>query len=253
MNVLAYKTIEKFWTKYADSKLPLQTWYFVCRKKEWKSFNELCKDFPDAFPAGDSRVVFDIKASKYRLVARVLFDCKQVQIKWMGTHAQYDKIDVRTIQKKNNEKMSNWSILTTEAEYKKAQDRVEALSETPPAVTSALGKELMLLGYLIQKYEDEHFAIEFPHPIAAIKQRMNQLNLKVSDLLDIFGDRGTASKVLNGQRSLSINMVRQLSQKLSLPTDLLIRTEKSYRFRALHPVVADKQERYSKRKKSRKD
>jgi mRNA interferase HigB len=100
MNVLAYKAIESFWGKHADSKLPLQAWYFCCRKATWKNFNELHKDFPETFPVGDHRVVFDIKGNKYRLVARVLFDFKQVQIKWIGTHAQYDKIDVTTVNSK---------------------------------------------------------------------------------------------------------------------------------------------------------
>ena len=46
---------------------------------------------------GDNRVVFDVKGNRYRLVARVLFVFKQVQIKWIGTHAEYDKIDVTTV------------------------------------------------------------------------------------------------------------------------------------------------------------
>ncbi|MBS1555926.1 MAG: type II toxin-antitoxin system HigB family toxin [Bacteroidetes bacterium] len=100
MNVLAYKTIENFWEKYADAKTPLQTWYFTCRKKEWQNFNELVCDFPDAHPIGDNRVVFDVKGNKYWLVARVLFEFKQIQIKWIGTHADYDKIDVKRIRYK---------------------------------------------------------------------------------------------------------------------------------------------------------
>ena len=97
MNVLAHRTIEAFWQKHAETKLPLQVWYFTCRKKEWKNFNELVKDFPDAFPVGDNRVVFDIKGNRYRLVARVLFEFKQVQVKWIGTHAAYSKIDVTKV------------------------------------------------------------------------------------------------------------------------------------------------------------
>lgn len=100
VNVIADRTLQLFWKKHADSRQALGTWYWVCRKAEWKSFNETARDFPDAFPVGDNRVVFDIKGNRYRLVARVLFMFKIVQIKWVGTHAEYDRIDVVTINKK---------------------------------------------------------------------------------------------------------------------------------------------------------
>jgi len=54
----------------------------------------------------------------------------------------------------------------------------------------------MLLGYLIDQYEEQEFPISYPNPVDAIKIRMNDLGIKVNDLLDIFGDRGTASKSL---------------------------------------------------------
>jgi mRNA interferase HigB len=98
MNVFAYRVLETFWNKHVDSQIPLKAWYFCCRKSRWKNFNELNMSFPDAFPVGDNRVVFDIKGNRYRLVARVLFDYKQMQIKWIGTHTDYDKIDVKNFQ-----------------------------------------------------------------------------------------------------------------------------------------------------------
>ncbi|MFN5168687.1 MAG: type II toxin-antitoxin system HigB family toxin [Cyclobacteriaceae bacterium] len=97
LNVIAFRTLETFWSKHADSKNALQTWYSVCRKGTWQNFNHLSRDFPDAFPVGDDRVVFDIKGNRYRLVARVLFKFKVIQIKWIGTHADYNRINVETI------------------------------------------------------------------------------------------------------------------------------------------------------------
>src|SRR5258705_748030 len=80
----------------------------------------------------------------------------------------------------------------------------------------------MLLGYLIDQYEEKEFPIHYPDPIDAIKVRMNDLGIEISDLLDVFGDRGTASKVLNKQRSLSLSMIRSVANRLSLPERLLI-------------------------------
>lgn len=97
VNVIKRKTLVLFCDKHVDAKIPLNTWFATCKKANWKSYHELQKDYPEAFPIGDNRVVFDIKGNKYRLIARVLFVFHQVQIKWIGLHADYDKIDAKTI------------------------------------------------------------------------------------------------------------------------------------------------------------
>lgn len=90
MNVLKRQAIEDFCQRHADAGIPLTTWYAVCRKAEWNSYHDLQRDYPEAFPVGDNRVMFDIRGNKYRLVARVLFNFKQVQIKWIGK-VRYDQ------------------------------------------------------------------------------------------------------------------------------------------------------------------
>jgi HTH-type transcriptional regulator / antitoxin HigA len=120
----------------------------------------------------------------------------------------------------------NWSIIQSKKEYEAALKRIEMLSQTPPTLQSEEGRELMLLGFLVDQYEEKEFPIQYPNPIDAIRVRMSDLGLKTNDLIDVFGDRGTASKVLNGQRSLSLAMIRALSEKLSLPVSLLIQPTK---------------------------
>jgi HTH-type transcriptional regulator/antitoxin HigA len=115
-----------------------------------------------------------------------------------------------------------WSIIQNKKEYEAALERIETLSQNPPELDSEKGRELMLLGYLVDQYEEKNFPIRYPNPISAIKVRMETLGLTVNDLIEIFGDRGTASKVLNGQRNLSLSMIRALSNRLSLPSDILI-------------------------------
>jgi len=97
VNVIKRQALEAFSKRHPDARVYLDTWYAVCRKAEWKSYHEMQKDYPEAFPVGDNRVVFDIRGNKYRLVARVLFTFRQLQIKWIGTHADYDKIDVKNV------------------------------------------------------------------------------------------------------------------------------------------------------------
>ena len=124
----------------------------------------------------------------------------------------------------------NWSILQNRNEYERALQRIEALSQNPPILKSEEGQELLLLGFLADQYEEKEFPLQSPDPIDAIKVRMEQLGLSVNDLLDVFGDRGTASKVLSRQRNLSLAMIRMLEDRLSLSASLLIQstTAKKY-------------------------
>jgi len=146
-----------------------------------------------------------------------------------------------------------WTILQNKKEYQAALDRLEKLSENPPDVKSDEGRELMLLGYLIDQYEEKEFPIRNPNPIDAIKVRMNDLGLKISDLLDVFGDRGTASKVLSKKRGLSLAMIRSLADRLSLPLNVLIQPTnnlKSYKANSTMASAMEPKAVYQKRKKT---
>lgn len=69
-------------------------------KYSFRNFNELKLIYNNASLVGDDRVVFNIMGNKYRLVIRIVFEFKAVQIKWFGTHLEYDKVDVKTVQYK---------------------------------------------------------------------------------------------------------------------------------------------------------
>ena len=75
-------------------------WYHKLVVSEFKSFNELKKVYGNVSLVSDDRVVFNIMGNKYKLVIRIVFEFKAIQIKWFGTHNDYDKIDVTTIQYK---------------------------------------------------------------------------------------------------------------------------------------------------------
>ena len=146
-----------------------------------------------------------------------------------------------------------WTILQNKKEYQAALDRLEKLSENPPDVKSDEGRELMLLGYLIDQYEEKEFPIRNPNPIDAIKVRMNDLGLQISDLLDVFGDRGTASKVLSKKRGLSLAMIRSLADRLSLPLNVLIQPTnnlKSYKANSTMASAMEQKAMYQKKKKT---
>ncbi len=82
---------------------------------------------------------------------------------------------------------------------------------------------------LIESYEDEHYAMDLPDPIAAIRFRMEQQGLTRKDLETIIGSRTRVAEVLNGHRGLSIAMIRRLHEKLGIPAEVLIRPTKRRR------------------------
>jgi mRNA interferase HigB len=97
-NIITRKTLLEYCRKYPNAASALQEWYHELIQCEFKNFNELKKVYGNASLVADDRVVFNIMGNKYRLVVRIVFDFKAIQIKWFGTHAEYDNINVALIQ-----------------------------------------------------------------------------------------------------------------------------------------------------------
>ena len=112
-------------------------------------------------------------------------------------------------------------IIKTEAEYEVALERLNAIFDAKRGTSE--GDELELLTLLIDKFEKEHFPIDLPDPIEAIKYRMEQLGYKQKDLADIIGLKSRVSEILNKKRKLTLEMVRKVHQVLNIPTDMLIK------------------------------
>lgn len=102
-NIIARKTLLEYIKKHPNAKIALEKWYFEMLENDFNNFNELKKKYINASLVGDDRVVFNIKGNDYRLVVRFSFLFKAIQIKWFGTHKEYDKINVENINFKNNE------------------------------------------------------------------------------------------------------------------------------------------------------
>jgi len=110
--------------------------------------------------------------------------------------------------------------IKTEIDYEKALDRLEIIFDAKKETKE--GDELEILSILIEKFEKEKYPIEMPDPIEAIKFRMEQLGMKQKDLIELVGFKSRISEILNRKRKLTIEMIRNLSQKLNIPSDVLI-------------------------------
>ena len=114
----------------------------------------------------------------------------------------------------------NVKVIRTEKEYEDALARLELIFDAVPGTDA--GDEVEVLGILIEKYENEHHFIDLPDPIEAIKFRMEQLGYSQGDLADIVGLKSRASEILNKKRKLSLEMIRKISDKMHIPTEVLI-------------------------------
>src|SRR5215212_7866561 len=112
--------------------------------------------------------------------------------------------------------------IKTEKDYQQALARLELIFNSKKDTPE--GDELEILTILIEKYENEHFPIDFPDPIEAIKFRMEQLGYNQAELAEIIGLKSRASEILNKKRKLSLDMIRQLHESLKIPTDVLIQS-----------------------------
>ena len=113
--------------------------------------------------------------------------------------------------------------IRTEADYFAALGEVSALIDLDPAADSAEGERLDVLGTLVQAYEAKHHPIDPPDPIEAIKFRMEQAGMTVKDLVPYIGPLNRVYEVLAYKRSLSLSMIRRLSEGLHIPAEVLIR------------------------------
>jgi mRNA interferase HigB len=96
-NIINRKTLLAYCNEYPAARNALLEWYHELLKSDFSSFQDLKSKYGNASIVGDDRVVFNVLGNKYRLVVRMVFLYKTIQIKWFGTHSEYDKIDVSTV------------------------------------------------------------------------------------------------------------------------------------------------------------
>jgi mRNA interferase HigB len=97
MRVIAISTLRAFWSKHSDAQTPLMAWYALASRSQWRSPSDIKEAYRNASFTANNRVVFNIKGNDYRLVVLVRYDKGLLFVKFVGKHAQYDKIDASTV------------------------------------------------------------------------------------------------------------------------------------------------------------
>jgi len=97
MRIIAVKTLREFWNKHADAEQPLKSWFKETTDTRWNATNDIKQRYPSADILPGNRIVFNIKGNTYRLIVKIHYKTGIVFIRFVGTHAEYDKIDAATI------------------------------------------------------------------------------------------------------------------------------------------------------------
>ena len=119
-----------------------------------------------------------------------------------------------------------------EADYERALHRVEELWDSLEG--SAESDELDILTTLIESYEREHYPVDLPDPVEAIKFRLEQTGKDSRALIGIIGGRTRVYEVMRGKRPLSLNMIRNLHEKFDIPAEVLIQPARRARRVSVH-------------------
>jgi HTH-type transcriptional regulator/antitoxin HigA len=114
----------------------------------------------------------------------------------------------------------NIKPLRNDADHKSALRRIESLWGA--AEGTPQGDELDVLSTLVEAYENQHYAIDLPDPIEAIKFRLEQQRKDYHALIGVIGQRTRVYEVMRRARPLSLNMIRQLHRRLQIPADVLL-------------------------------
>lgn len=98
MRVIAVSTLKDFWTRHPDAEQPLKAWHDEARHANWTTPQDIKDRYASASFVGHNRVVFNIKGNDYRLIVAVAYRFQAIYIKFVGDHAEYDRIDAATVE-----------------------------------------------------------------------------------------------------------------------------------------------------------
>lgn len=97
MVVIAKSALVQFTKEHPDALVPLMEWYDTVSAADWNTINDIRTVFNSVDYVGNERFVFNIKGNRYRLIVSIVFSIRTVYIKFIGTHAAYDKINAKTV------------------------------------------------------------------------------------------------------------------------------------------------------------
>ena len=181
---------------------------------------------------GNNRVVFDVSGNKYRVIVAFAYACKRGLIKFVGTHAQHDRIDAEKVQK------MDIRPIRTEEDYDWALAEIAHHFDDVPEKGTPEADRFDVLTVLSSAYEARKHPIEPLGPIDFILAHMEEAGLRQRDFAEVVGSASRASEFLNRKRPLTLGAVQGIHRHWRLPASVFIQTYHLDEDTALHQAAA---------------
>ena len=97
MRIISRKKLREFWEHHPDARASLESWFADVKQADWETPNDIKNVYRNTSFIANNRIVFNIKGNKYRLIIMVQYTYHLVYIRFIGTHQEYDEVDVKTI------------------------------------------------------------------------------------------------------------------------------------------------------------
>ena len=97
MRIISIQKLKEYWETHKDAEITLREWYAKVEKAQWKSFGDIKRGFNSVDYVGDQKYVFNIRGNRHRLIVAIKFTPALVYIRFVGTHSEYDKVNIKAI------------------------------------------------------------------------------------------------------------------------------------------------------------
>jgi HTH-type transcriptional regulator/antitoxin HigA len=197
-----------FSARHRDALAPLLNWYRITKRAGWGSLAEVRKDFAHADIVG-RRTVFNIHGNSYRLIARINYRTKRTTIEIKDS--VYAKLLVKSLPRPIRTRAEHHRLTEMLLQFDERDDlspEEEALAE--------------VLSLLIEDYEEKNYPLPQVSPNESLNALMEERGLKHKDVWPVLGNKGAATEILSGRRSISKAQAKRLAEFFHVPIDLFI-------------------------------
>ena len=97
MHIISKKKLRETWQRHPEAEGPLRAWHAKAKNADWGTPGDIKRQFSHASFVQDNRVVFNIGGNKFRLITWINYPARRIYVKWAGTHAEYDRVDVNEV------------------------------------------------------------------------------------------------------------------------------------------------------------
>lgn len=181
---------------------------------------------PNAKILNGERARFEVAGGNFRLIVAFDFGRRIAFIKFVGTHAEYDRIDCLDGCNILKERMMEIRPIRNDDDHAAAVREIEALWGA--AAGTEEGDKLDILATLVEKYEEARWpSVDAADPIDLLNYAIDELGHSQAELAELLGSRSRASEILNRRRPLTVEMIHKINEAWKIPADLLVRPSRA--------------------------